>query len=76
MEINDKRIWFQIGRLEAIGEQTGHTFEVTNEGGKYKYCIWMDGNKITALASCLTVNELCRYVDGLKDMFLILSKLK
>ena len=74
MEITDKRVWIQMGRLEAIGEQTGHTFEITNEGNKYKYCIWMDNNKVSAVASCLSVNELIRYVDGLRDMFLILTK--
>ena len=76
MEITDKKVWFQIGRLETIGEQTGHTFEVTNEGEKYKYCVWMDGNKITALSSYLTADELERYIDGLIDMYRILKLVK
>ena len=75
MEITDKRVWCQIERLESIGVQTGHTFEVTYEGSK-KYCVWKDGNKIIALASRLTVDELVRYVDGLLDMFLILKNWK
>ena len=73
MEIYNKKVWFQIGRLEAIGEQIGHTFEVTYEGPKYRYCVWMDGNKIVAMASCLTADNLVRYVDGLRDMYLILN---
>ena len=76
MEINDKMVFIQIGRLGTIGEHTGHKFDVTNEGEKYKYCVWIDGNKVTPLASCLTSDELRRYVDGLRDMFLIFEARK
>ena len=73
MEITDKKVWYEIGRLESIGEIINHSFEVTNEGNKYKYCVWMDGNKTTPLTSCLTAQELSRYVDGLRDMYLIMN---
>lgn len=76
MEINDKKVLKQIGRLEVYGEHIGHTFEVTYEGPRYKYCVWKDGDKIIAMASCLTADELVRYVDGLRDMLLILKSEK
>lgn len=71
-EINDPQVWRQMGRLEALGEATGHIFEVTLDS--YGYAVWTDGNDAVAMTSGNTAATLERYVDGLRDMFMMLNR--
>lgn len=72
MEITDKRVWELMGRLNVYGHMCGHKFQITKETNGY--AVWLDCEYNTAFSSGHTYKTLARYVDGLRDMFLLLAK--